>query len=159
MSVCYSEEMIRYTLKCDNDHRFESWFQSAEAFESVRAQGYATCPDCGSARVDKTLMAPTVRPARKAAATAPSTADADPRPMAVTPDTDVAEAVKKLKEHIEKNSEYVGDRFAKEARAMHEGERPHRAIYGEARPDEARKLAEDGIPALPLPFIPRQKTN
>ncbi|MXQ06407.1 DUF1178 family protein [Alphaproteobacteria bacterium GH1-50] len=152
--------MIRYTLKCDNDHRFESWFQSAEAFETVRAQGFATCPDCGSAKVEKTLMAPTVRPARKAAQPVAS-ANAEPpaQPMSANADADVAEAVKKLKEHIEKNSEYVGDRFAREARAMHEGESPQRAIYGEARPEEARKLAEDGIPALPLPFIPRQKTN
>ena len=67
--------------------------------------------------------------------------------------------MKKLRDHVEKTSEYVGDSFAKEARAIHDGDSPHRAIYGEARPDEARKLAEDGIPALPLPFIPRQKTN
>ncbi len=152
--------MIRYTLKCQNDHRFESWFQSAEAFETVRAQGFATCPSCGSFEVEKTLMAPTVRPARQASLRSNETSTPAPsQPMAAPADPDIADAVKKLREHVEKNSEYVGDRFAKEARAIHEGDSPHRAIYGEARPDEARKLAEDGIPALPLPFIPRQKTN
>ena len=79
--------------------------------------------------------------------------------MAATADPEVAEAISKLRDHVEKNSEYVGSQFANEARAIHEGDSPNRAIYGEARPDEARKLAEDGIPALPLPFLPRQKTN
>ena len=152
--------MIRYTLKCRNDHRFESWFQSAEAFETVLAQGFATCPSCGSSEVEKTLMAPTVRPARKASTRQDTTTtDTPSQPMAVPADPDLADAMKKLRDHVEKTSEYVGDRFAKEARAIHDGDSPHRAIYGEARPDEARKLAEDGIPALPLPFIPRQKTN
>ena len=152
--------MIRYTLKCRNDHRFESWFQSAEAFETVLAQGFATCPSCGSSEVEKTLMAPTVRPARKASPRQDTTThDTPSQPMAVPADPDLAYAMKKLRDHVEKTSEYVGDSFAKEARAIHDGDSPHRAIYGEARPDEARKLAEDGIPALPLPFIPRQKTN
>ena len=152
--------MIRYTLKCRNNHRFESWFQSAEAFETVLAQGFATCPSCGSSEVEKTLMAPTVRPARRASTRQDTTThDTPSQPMAVPADPDLADAMKKLRDHVEKTSEYVGDSFAKEARAIHDGDSPHRAIYGEARPDEARKLAEDGIPALPLPFIPRQKTN
>ena len=76
-----------------------------------------------------------------------------------SPDPEIAEAIQKLKKHVEKNSDYVGDRFANEARAMHDGEKPQRAIHGEANAEEARKLIEDGVPALPLPFIPRQKTN
>ena len=79
--------------------------------------------------------------------------------MAVPNDPEIAEAVQKLRDHVEKNSEYVGDRFASEARAIHDGDSPERAIYGQANAEEAKKLAEDGIPALPLPFIPRQKTN
>ena len=79
--------------------------------------------------------------------------------MAATPDPEIAKAIKEIREHVEKNSDYVGDKFVQEARAMHEGETPHRPIYGEAKADEAKKLVDDGVPALPLPFIPRQKTN
>lgn len=150
--------MIRFTLKCENDHRFESWFQSGEAFEQLRAGGHVTCPNCGASDVSKELMAPKLRASRKAPAPTPRVEEA-PQPMAATPDKDVSEALQKLKAHVEKNSDYVGDKFASEARAMHEGDAPHRAIHGEAKPEEAKKLIEDGVPALPLPFIPRQKTN
>lgn len=143
--------MIRYALKCENDHRFESWFQSGEAFDGLLRRSLVECPDCGSVKVAKDLMAPKVRPGRKAAAA--------PQPMTNAPDPDVVSAIEKLRAHVEKTSDYVGPSFAKEARAMHEGEIPHRPIYGEARADEAKKLVEDGVPALPLPFIPKQKTN
>lgn len=143
--------MIRYALKCENDHRFESWFQSGDAFDGLVTRGLVGCPDCASTSVAKDLMAPKVTPARKKAAA--------PQPMTNAPDPELVEALKKLRDHVESTSDYVGDAFAKEARAMHEGEIPHRPIYGEAKPDEARKLMEDGVPAMPLPFIPRQKTN
>lgn len=146
--------MIRFALKCDQDHRFESWFQSGQAFDDLVARDLVNCPDCGSAEVAKELMAPKVRASRNAAPV-----KAETQAMATTPDPQLAEAIKKLKAHVEQNSDYVGKNFASEARAMHEGDMPHRAIYGEARPDEAKKLIEDGVPALPLPFIPRQKTN
>ena len=149
--------MIRFALKCDNDHGFESWFQSSDAFDGLRAAGLITCPQCQSAKVSKTLMAPRVRPSRKAAADTPAQAPA--QPMTNAPDPKLVEAIKALRTHVEENSDYVGGNFAREARAMHEGDTPHRAIHGEAGADEARKLIEDGIPALPLPFIPRQKTN
>lgn len=150
--------MIRFTLKCENDHSFESWFQSGDAFEKLCAGGHVTCPKCGASDVSKELMAPKVRSSRKAVVQAPQDDEA-PQPMAATPDTEVSEALQKLKAHVEKNSDYVGDKFASEARAMHEGDAPQRAIHGEAKPEEAKKLIEDGVPALPLPFIPRQKTN
>lgn len=146
--------MIRFALKCENEHSFESWFQSGDAFDTLLARDMVTCPDCGSARVSKDLMAPKVRPARSAAATPPA-----PQPMTNAPDPEVVEAIQKLKAHVEKNSDYVGNSFASEARAMHDGDKPYRAIHGEAKPEEAKKLIEDGVPALPLPFIPRQKTN
>ena len=148
--------MIRYALRCENDHQFESWFQSSEAYETLLGSGMVSCPSCNSISVEKSLMAPRVRPGRKGKALVPTEA---PAPMTNSPDPEVAEAVAKLKAHVEKNSDYVGDSFAKEARAMHEGEQPHRAIHGEAKPEEAKKLIEDGVPALPLPFIPKQKTN
>lgn len=151
------DTMIRFALKCDNDHSFESWFQSSDAFDGLRAAGLVTCPLCQSARVSKTLMAPRVRPSRKAATgvRAPQPA----QPVTNTPDAKLVEAIRALRAHIEENSDYVGENFVREARAMHDGETPHRPIHGEARADEARKLIEDGIPTLPLPFIPRQKTN
>ena len=103
-------------------------------------------------------MAPPVRASRKKAVKKEAP-DETPRSMATGTDPEIADAIRKLKTYVEENSDYVGDRFVKEARAMHEGTTPQRSIHGEARSDEARKLIEDGVPALPLPFIPRQKAN
>lgn len=146
--------MIRYALKCRNDHSFESWFKSAEAFESLGSSGLITCPECQDTDVKKSLMAPQVQPGRKKAVEQGSN-----QSVTNAPDPNLIEAIRTIRQHVEKHSDYVGDRFAKEARAMHEGEMPHRSIYGEVRGDEARRLMEDGIPAVPLPFIPKQKTN
>lgn len=135
--------MIRYTLRCANEHGFESWFGSGDDYQTLRDRNLVTCPECGSGEVEKALMAPKVSPARKAPAVAKSK----------------AAEIQKLKEHVEKNSDYVGMNFVKEARKMHEGETEERSIYGEAKPEEAVKLIEDGIPVAPLPFIPKSKTN
>ena len=118
--------MIRYTLKCSNGHEVESWFPSAEGFERLRASGHLACEICGDAEVEKSLMAPKVRTSRKAAV-APEPVDA-PQQMMAAPDPEVAKAIAKLKDHVEKNSDYVGNDFARAARAMHEGDEPHRAI-------------------------------
>lgn len=144
--------MIRYTLKCDKDHSFESWFPSAEGFERLRAENRLVCALCGSAQVEKSLMAPAVQAARAAPEAATE------RPLGA-PVNDVEAAIAALRQHIEANSDYVGLNFATEARAMHEGDQPERPIYGEARLDEARALLEDGVPVAPLPFLPRRKTN
>lgn len=140
--------MIRYALTCSNDHAFESWFQSAEAFDRLAAAGHVACTICGVTDVAKTLMAPAVRPARKAAA----------GPLS-TPKTPIEVALAALRRQVEENSDYVGLNFAAEARAMHEGRIPERSIYGEAKVEDARKLVEDGIPVAPLPFVPARKTN
>ncbi|MCB2094834.1 MAG: DUF1178 family protein [Rhodobacteraceae bacterium] len=146
--------MIRFSLACANDHGFESWFQSGEAFERLLAGGLITCAVCGSGDISKSLMAPTVRPARKAVSAAPVSA----RPL--TEDIAPQErALAALRREVEKNSEYVGMKFAAEARAIHGGDAPERPIYGEARLDEARKLVEDGVPVAPLPFRPTRKSN
>ncbi|MXY34095.1 MAG: DUF1178 family protein [Boseongicola sp. SB0664_bin_43] len=150
--------MIRFALKCANGHGFESWFASSEKFTDLVSRGLVTCPECDCAEVSKDLMAPPVRASRKKAARE-AARDETPRPMVAGPDPEIADAIRKLKAHVEENSDYVGDRFVTEARAMHEGTLPQRSIHGEARSDEARKLIEDGVPALPLPFMPRQKTN
>ncbi|MGA1613135.1 MAG: DUF1178 family protein [Lutimaribacter sp.] len=157
--------MIQFSLKCAEGHRFDSWFQSASAFEKLQGAGMVSCAICGSGSVEKALMAPRVRPARQAAEAAqpPAPAPGAAAPVApgalTRPASPVEQQLAELRRKIEQNSDYVGMNFAKEARAMHDGTAPERAIYGEARPDEARKLLEDGIPVAPLPFIPGRKTN
>jgi len=159
--------MIRYTLKCSEGHRFESWFGSANSYESLLKAGHVTCPDCGGSTVEKALMAPQVRPARKAMSaekapdpTAPPDAPAAGTPGPLSAPASVREAaIAEFKRRIEANSEYVGVRFAAEARRIHSGEAPGRMIHGEARPDEARALIEEGVPVAPLPFLPGRKTN
>ena len=112
---------------------------------------------CGVTSVSKAVMAPRVRPARDAA---PVPVPAAPTvPANAAPATPAAQALAALKNHIETHSDYVGQDFAREARAIHDGTAPDRAIYGEARPEDARRLIEDGVPIAPLPFIPRRKTN
>ncbi|WP_028028492.1 DUF1178 family protein [Gemmobacter nectariphilus] len=135
--------MIRYDLKCDKGHTFDSWFAGAAAYDRLAAAGHVACPDCGSTRVEKALMAPSLT--KDKALSAPR----DPR----------EEALADLRRQVEENSDYVGLSFAAEARAMHEGRIPERAIHGEAKLDEARKLIEDGVPVAPLPFMPARKTN
>jgi len=135
--------MIKYTLKCEAGHSFESWFQSAEAFEGLKTAGHLSCAVCGSGSVEKAIMSPQVRSGR--ALSEPATPD--------------EEKLKAMRRHVEENSTYVGDKFSREARAMHEGEAPERAIWGEARPEDAKALIEDGVPVAPLPFMPRRKAN
>jgi len=143
--------MIRYALKCSQGHDFESWFQSASAYEKLAGAGMVTCSICGDDKVEKALMAPSVA----AESSAPNKQRAD----LTTPQSEMEKAVAELRKKVEENSDYVGLSFAAEARAMHEGDKPHRAIHGEANPDEARKLIEDGVPVAPLPFLPTRKAN
>ena len=143
--------MIRYTLRCDAGHGFDSWFQNGTAFEGLLASGQVACPICGATQVTKDLMAPAVRPARAAVA-------ATKGPLS-DPGTEIEAAVAELRRQVEANSEYVGMNFVTEARKMHSGDAPERAIYGEAKPDEAKRLIEEGVPVAPLPFLPGRKVN
>lgn len=140
--------MIRFTLHCAEGHDFESWFASGAAFDDLAARGLLACAICGGSKVEKALMAPAV-------ASAPAVPD---RPLS-TPANPVEEALAALRREIEANSEYVGMNFVTEARRIHAGNAPERAIHGEAKPDEARKLIEDGVPVAPLPFVTGRKTN
>jgi len=147
--------MIRYALKCSANHPFDSWFANAEAYESLKSAGLVACPACGDTKVEKSLMSPGVQPARSAASKLP-----EPRPAAALPEApQVDQRLAELRKHVEANSDYVGLEFAAQARKMHDGDIPHRSIYGEAKPDEAKKLVEDGVPVAPLPFAPTRKTN
>ena len=137
--------MIRYSLKCDQDHCFDSWFQSAEAYETLKAAGHLTCAVCGSTSVEKALMAPLV--------------STDKARKITPPPAEIEAAIKKMRKSVEDNATYVGGNFVKEARAQHLGDVPDRPIWGEAKPEDAKSLIEDGIPVAPLPFVPKSKTN
>jgi len=130
--------MIKYTLKCENDHRFESWFQSSKAFDKLSKSGHLACAVCGAGGVEKAMMAPQVTAPKKGALSAPASA--------------AEQAVKEFRKQVEANADNVGKGFAREARAIHNGEAPERAIYGEARIDEAKSLLDDGIEVRPLPW-------
>jgi hypothetical protein len=155
--------MIRFTLKCKDKHSFESWFQSGAAYDSLRAAGMVSCAICGSTEVEKTLMAPRVTPGRKKAkgeieATPAPRESPSEKPLS-TPTTPQEVAIAALKKVVQEKSDYVGMNFATEARAIHEGTSPERAIYGEAKLEDAKKLIEDGVPVAPLPFTPDRKVN
>lgn len=134
--------MIRYALRCENAHSFESWFGSSADFDRLQAAGHVVCAVCGSAAVAKDLMAPSV-------------AISPERPLS-TPASPAEQAVAELRRKIESEAEDVGRNFVREARAIHGGEAPARAIIGEARPAEAKALIEDGIPVAPLPWSTRR---
>lgn len=152
------DEMIQYALKCAEGHDFDSWFQSAAAFDKLSGAGMVACAICGSDQVEKAIMTPRVQAARKAAKPPLPDAPNTPGPLS-QPATAAEKAMTELRKKVEENSDYVGMSFAQEARAMHDGETPERSIYGEAKAEEAKQLIEDGIPVLPLPFMPNRKTN
>jgi hypothetical protein len=140
--------MICFSLQCSKDHQFDSWFKSGAAFDDLAQRQQLTCPICGDVSVEKSLMAPAVRPAEKSGS----------KPLTV-PQNDLEAALAELRRSVQENSEYVGLNFAAEARRMHEGEIDPRAIYGEAKLTEAKALLEDGIPVAPLPFVLNRKAN
>ncbi len=137
--------MIRYALSCDHDHLFEAWFGSSSDYDDQAARGLVECPFCGSHAVSKQIMAPAVA-GTKRHSPAPEAA-AKMRTM-------MLEAAREVRAHVEQNFDYVGDSFAREARAIHEGKTEKREIYGEASPAEVKKLKEDGVPCAPLPPAP-----
>lgn len=160
--------MIRYALRCAKGHDFESWFGSAEAFDRLERAGHLSCAVCGGAEVNKAPMAPALAPARSRAgdrlagprpATAPAPdATAAERPLS-RPLSPAEQALAEMRARIERETEDVGRRFAEEARAIHEGRAPDRAIRGEARAEEARALLEDGVPVVPLPWQGGRRAN
>ncbi len=154
--------MIRYTLNCEHDHTFESWFQNSTAYDKQAKRGLVTCPVCGSAKVEKAIMAPRLarsdapEPAPAPPPSGPPPAPAAKAPMAIMSpqERELRTKLKELRDHVTKNSNYVGGRFPEEARKIHYGETEHRSIYGEASPEEAKALHEEGIEFHPLPILP-----
>lgn len=137
--------MIRFSLVCDNDHEFEAWFRSNDDFDTQSRRGFVECPACGSKKVGKALMAPSVSTGRKKEQIALAMGEAQKQALA---------QLKALAEKVRENADYVGDKFAEEARKIHFGETEARGIYGEATLDEARSLAEDGVEFMPIPVFP-----
>lgn len=141
--------MIRYALSCDHEHEFEGWFGSSGDYDDQQARGLLECPMCGSKGVRKQIMAPAVAGTKRTAREAPP---AQTQAM-------MMEAAGRIRRHVEENFDDVGDAFAREARAIHEGKAEDRGIYGQATPKEVRELVEDGVPVAPLPPEPAKKTE
>ena len=153
--------MIRYDLLCDEGHAFDSWFQDSAAYDKQARRKLIACPHCGSAKVEKAIMAPRIAGAKKRVAgepPAPSGArEKAPVAMISPQERELRAKLKELREHLTKNADHVGPKFPEEARKMHYGEIKHRSIYGEASPDEAKALAEEGIEFHPLPILPDER--
>ena len=167
--------MIRYMLVCDKRHEFESWFPNSAAYDRQVKRGLVTCPECGSAKVEKAIMAPGLarsdsdraarqtvhehdaEPSAEPSATAAPTEARTPVAMLSPQEQEFRKKLKELRDHLTSNADNVGQRFPEEARKMHYGESEHRSIYGEASPDEAKALAEEGIPFHPLPILPDER--
>ena len=136
--------MIKYALACDQEHTFEGWFGSSADYDDQQARGLVDCPLCGSNSVRKQIMSPAVTGTK---------AKASPEDRAKMREM-MMQAVKQVRTHVEDNFDYMGDRFAAEARAIHEGKSEQRGIYGEATPKEVQALVADGVPVASLPAKP-----
>jgi hypothetical protein len=156
--------MIRYTLSCERGHEFESWFANSGAYDKQAKRGLVTCPACGSAKVEKTIMAPKIMGPKLARTdlaeplSPPPVPPATPAPAPLSvmssPERELRQKLKELRDHVTKNANYVGTKFPEEARKIHYGETEHRSIYGEASREEAKALHEEGIEFHPLPILP-----
>jgi len=157
--------MIRYRLKCERRHEFEAWFADSAAFDKQARRGQVACPRCGSAKVQKALMAPSVAKGRKGRRVQKLPDQGPPAGQASAPAEthrvaahgELAAAMRKLRAEIEAKSEYVGPRFPEEARKIHYEETPARGIHGEATREEAQALSEEGIEFFPLPILPEDQ--
>lgn len=134
--------MIVFTLRCGQGHEFEGWFRDSDGFDAQREAGEVSCPHCGDASIEKAVMAP--RLGRSRETKPPAAALAEMRRTLV-----------ELRRQVETNCDYVGPRFAEEARRIHYGESDPRGIYGEASDDESRELADEGIRFGRIPWIPQ----
>lgn len=149
--------MIRFALRCQRGHEFEAWFRSGDAYDDQAAQGLLACAHCGSGAIEKALMAPSVPASTR------TKGKAVDRPVPSAPDSfgtqlpaGLVEVIRKVRQHVRDNSDYVGDRFAEEARRIHYEESERRGIYGEATIEQARQLRDEGIEVHPLPKLPEE---
>lgn len=162
--------MIRYALRCERDHTFESWFQDSSAYDQQVKRKLVSCPVCNSVKIEKAIMAPRIVskkgrersdqvaiPAPAAPAPETRATASGPTPLVMTQERELRAKLKELRDHIVKNADNVGEHFPDEARKMHYGEIEHRPIYGEASPEEARSLVEEGVEVSPLPVLPEDR--
>ena len=140
--------MIHFTLACDDGHEFEGWFRSNDDFETQRKRGLVDCPECGSSKVQKALMAPAVSTGRQKEKVALAVSEEQRKLM---------DRLREMTRKVRENADYVGDKFAEEARKIHFGEIEPRGIYGEASIEEAKGLIEDGVDFMPLPEFPEDR--
>ena len=159
--------MIRYSLRCERDHAFESWFQDSSAYDAQVKRKLVSCPVCSSVKIEKAIMAPRIvgKKGRERVEPAPAAVPAPTETPAATTSTPLMMAqerelrtkLKELRDYIVKNADNVGGQFPNEARKMHYGDIEHRPIYGEASPEEARSLVDEGIEVSPLPVLPEDR--
>jgi hypothetical protein len=166
--------MIRYSLACERGHAFDSWFANSSAYDKQTKRGLVACPMCSSTKVEKAIMAPRLTRSDKAidvpapapaaapapappAASAPAPQGAEPVAMISPQERELRSKLKELRDHLTKNAENVGRKFPEQARQMHYGEIEHRSIYGEASPQEAKELHEEGVEFHPLPVLPDER--
>lgn len=161
--------MIRYALTCDKHHEFEIWFKNSADYDKQRKRALVGCPACGSTKVEKALMAPSLGSSSKKMNGKPISAPAVETPTPEKPEASQLVAMmspqerefrsklKELRDHLTKNADNVGKKFPEEARKMHYGEIEHRSIYGEASPKDAQELHEEGIEFHPLPVLPDER--
>lgn len=144
--------MIKYRLNCAKDHEFDGWFAGSAEFDSQLAAAEIACPFCGTTKVSKALMAPSVVTSKRSTQNKTVSAQGDAMEQ-------VQMFMSKVRQHVESNFDYVGDQFADEARRIHYGEADEREIYGEATVDEANELIEEGVSVAPLPGVNATKAN
>ena len=152
--------MIRYQLQCEKEHVFDAWFSNSEAYDKQVKRKLINCPDCGSQDVSKAIMAPNVgvkgnQKDSVPAATESKSTDIDPKAAAAQ--REVMAAMRQLRKVVEENAEYVGPRFAEEARKIHYKEAKEQGIYGEATPNDVKELMDEGIDVHPLPILPEDQ--
>ncbi|MDF1733781.1 MAG: DUF1178 family protein [Minwuia sp.] len=154
--------MIRFDLKCTDNHVFEGWFGSSADYESQKERGLLECPICGDGRIGKAPMAPNVAsrkdfgtraPVPVPTGSTPATTGSVEGEVEITPARMVA-MLRTLRRHVEQNAEHVGTKFAEEARKIHYGEAEERGIYGEATPEEVEDLQDEGVEIGSIPWLP-----
>ncbi len=139
--------MIKYNLKCENNHNFDAWFSDSSNFEEQNKKNLIFCPKCNSTRIEKNIMAPNIGSKKQSYTNALKT------------EKNYEKIMKNVRKHVEKNFEYVGDKFADEARAIHYGEKEEREIYGETSVEEAVDLIEEGVNVSPIPGVDPKLKN
>jgi len=160
--------MIHYNLRCKKGHAFESWFQSSAAYEAQEKRKLVSCPVCGSTKVERAIMAPQIvskkgrantasEPLPVAGPAAEVIPPSSPTPLLMAQEAELRTKLKELRDHIVKNADNVGEKFPNEARKMHYGDIEHRPIYGDASPDEAKALIDEGVEVMPLPTLPEDR--